>query len=195
MQRLKRLARRLITARCKLMADDLTVGRYSYLNVGCSVRGQVSIGHFCAIGRDVTLQARNHQTDRPSQQRILYDAVLDEPAGFESAPIEIGHDVWIASGATVLPGVTVGTGAVIGAGAVVTDDVAPYAVVGGVPAERIRWRFPERVRERLLDTEWWHWDDEQLRDHSHWLMSELPTDSDAQSRDRQQMEVMEVTQR
>ncbi len=56
--------------------------------------------------------------------------------------VTIGHDVWIGHGATVLPGVTVGDGAVIGAGAVVSRDVAPYTIVGGVPAKFIRERFP-----------------------------------------------------
>lgn len=55
-------------------------------------------------------------------------------------PIKIGSRVWICTGAIILPGVTIGDGAVVAAGAVVTKDVAPYTVVGGVPAKMIRKR-------------------------------------------------------
>jgi acetyltransferase-like isoleucine patch superfamily enzyme len=59
-------------------------------------------------------------------------------------------DAWadIGTRAVLLPGVTVGRGAIVGAGAVVTKDVAPYAIVAGVPAQFVRWRAPEDTRER-----------------------------------------------
>jgi hypothetical protein len=57
----------------------------------------------------------------------------------------------------VLPGVTVGDGAVIGAGAVVTKDVAPYTIVGGVPAHVIHPRFPPEIARRIAATAWWDW--------------------------------------
>ena len=69
----------------------------------------------------------------------------------------IGHDVWIGHGVIVLPGVTVGNGAVRAAGAVVTKDVAPYTIVGGVPAKPIRARFSQAVVERLQRIAWWDW--------------------------------------
>ena len=71
-------------------------------------------------------------------------------------PSTIGNDVWIGHGATVLPGVKVGDGAVIGAGAVVSRDVAPYTIVGGVPARLIRQRFPEMSRHAWA-LAWWDW--------------------------------------
>jgi len=76
----------------------------------------------------------------------------------------IGHDVWIGHGATVLPGVTVGNGAVIGAGAVVSKDVAPYTIVGGVPARLIRERFDAATGSRLDTMAWWDWSHDRLRD-------------------------------
>ena len=69
----------------------------------------------------------------------------------------VGHDVWIGHGATIMPGVTIGSGAIIAAGAVVTKDVAPYAIVGGNPAQVIRRRFSDDVVAALLDIAWWDW--------------------------------------
>ena len=77
--------------------------------------------------------------------------------------VTIGHDVWIGHGATLLPGVTIGNGAVIGAGAVVSKDVAPYTIVGGVPAKLIRERFTSEIAKRFETLAWWDWDHPVLR--------------------------------
>lgn len=67
----------------------------------------------------------------------------------------IGNDVWIGHGVTILAGVRIGDGAIIAAGAVVTKDVEPYAVVGGVPAKTIKYRFSEEEIKKLLQLRWW----------------------------------------
>ena len=74
----------------------------------------------------------------------------------------IGHDVWIGHGAIILPGVTIGHGAVIAAGAVVTKDVAPYAIVAGVPAQFLKWRFPPEISARIIALGWWDWPHDRL---------------------------------
>ena len=75
----------------------------------------------------------------------------------------IGNDVWIGAKAIIRSGVTIGDGAVIGAGAVVTKDVPPYAIVAGVPAKIIRYRFDEELRKALLAAKWWDRDMTELR--------------------------------
>jgi hypothetical protein len=74
----------------------------------------------------------------------------------------VGSDVWIGAGALILSGITIGDGAVVAAGAVVTRDVAPFAIVGGVPAKIIRHRFPTSQRESLLRIAWWNWPSEDV---------------------------------
>lgn len=69
----------------------------------------------------------------------------------------VGNDVWIGTRAILLPGITVGDGAIIGAGAVVTHDVPPYAIVGGVPARVIGFRYSKEQIDKLLKIAWWNW--------------------------------------
>jgi hypothetical protein len=120
----------------------------------------------------VRINATNHPTWRATQHHFVYRAGdYFEDASHEDEFFEwrrgnrvvIGHDTWIGHGATILPGVTVGDGAAIGAGAVVSKDVAPYMIVGGVPAKPIRERFPKAVADRLQALAWWDWDHASLR--------------------------------
>jgi len=155
--------------------STLQMGDGTSLNVGCEARGPVSLGKYCAIGRHVIFQGRNHIYHKPATQVSFYREMFDEELGFDASGIEVGHDVWIGNRATVLPGVTIGHGAIIGAGAVVTDDVDPYEIVGGVPAEHIDWRFGESVREQLLEIAWWDWAESKIRDNREFFQSNLST--------------------
>jgi hypothetical protein len=71
--------------------------------------------------------------------------------------VVIGNDVWIGHAVIVMPGVKVGDGAALAAGAVVTRDIAPYTIVGGVPAPQIRERFDRKIAAQLSEIAWWDW--------------------------------------
>lgn len=157
---------------CEILGDTAVeyteIGDYSYLGSGCMV-GDANIGKFCAIAAHVRIGAPNHPMERPSQHRFTYcpeyyDASATRDHGFfrdrRDARVTIGNDVWIGHAVIVLPGVTVGDGAVLAAGAVVTRDVAPYTIVGGVPAHRIRERFDRAIAAQLSRIAWWNWPSE-----------------------------------
>ena len=88
---------------------------------------KIAIGKNVCVGEDVRLITGSHDVSSPN-----FDLV--------TKPITINDNVWVATGAIVLPGVTIGEGAVVAAGAVVTKDVAPWTVVGGNPAKFIKKR-------------------------------------------------------
>lgn len=152
--------------------NEVTFGDYSY----CVDEVQINyakIGKFCSIASHACINPGNHPMWRVAQHHMTYRrkayqlAETDDAAFFQwrrEHQVVIGHDVWIGHGATIMPGVTIGTGAAVGSGAVVTKDVAPYAIVAGVPAKVIRSRFPEDIVEKLLASEWWNWSREQLED-------------------------------
>lgn len=150
---------------------DSELGDYSYLVQDCGVWA-ARIGKFSNIAAACRINATNHPTWRATLHHFTYrasdywdDAAVEEEF-FDwrrSNGVSIGHDTWLGHGATVLPGVTVGDGAAIGAGAVVSKDVAPYMIVGGVPARPIRERFPRAIAERFQALAWWDWDHDRLR--------------------------------
>jgi phosphonate metabolism protein (transferase hexapeptide repeat family) len=158
-----------ISERCRI--SEVEFGDYSYIMQDGSI-WCATIGKFVNIAAAVRINATNHPTWRATLHHFTYRATDYWPDAdmetefFEwrrSNRVTIGHDVWIGHGATILPGVTVGNGAVIGAGAVVSKDVAPYTIVGGVPAKLIRERFAKGVGERMDKLAWWDWEHSKLR--------------------------------
>lgn len=97
----------------------------------------------------------------PFQEMWKMDVPLNDLP--EHEPIIIGNDVWIATNVKVMQGVTIGDGAVIAMESLVTKDVPSYAMVGGHPAQIIRFRFSERQIADLRRIAWWNWDDEDIR--------------------------------
>lgn len=142
--------------------SNVKVGKYTYgpLNVIDANKGGgvLTIGNFCSIAPEVTF-VLNGEHDYSCFSTFPFGSYCFKgKANYDSARmtgskgnIVVEDDVWIGYRATILSGVTVHQGAVIGAGSVVTKDVPPYAIVGGVPAKIIKYRFSDEIIQALLD--------------------------------------------
>ena len=125
---------------------------------------RVVIGKYCSVAYGVTIVASGEHNYR-GVANFPFAAVLKGDVDrdtFSKGPVRVGNDVWIGANATILSGVTIGDGAVVAAGSVVTESVPPYAIVGGVPAKIIKYRFPVETIERLLQLGWWNWHPEKI---------------------------------
>lgn len=160
---------------------DSVIGYASYLAKEVNLY-KVSIGKYTAIGPGVSNVLGTHPTHQfVSIHPCFYS--LRKQVGFTYAKEQlfeeysyadveekyvniIGNDVWIGQGAMLIQGVTIGDGAIIAAGGVVTKDVPPYAIVGGVPARIIGWRFEEQEREYLMNLKWWEKDVDWIAEHA-----------------------------
>jgi acetyltransferase-like isoleucine patch superfamily enzyme len=154
------------------------IGKGSYIS-GFSYLNDVKLGKFCSLGRRVIIGGfGTHPTNWLSTHPAFFST--KEQAGFTYAKMDIfnesiyvdiekkyhviiGNDVWIGNNVIILDGVTIGDGVIIGAGAVVAKDINPYAIVGGVPAKLIRYRFSDLLISKIIDSKWWDNDEEWFR--------------------------------
>lgn len=154
--------------------DPVFLGAYSYMNEDGYIRGPVFIGRFCSIGRRVSIGAGMHSFSGLSSHPLLssdsikhtYSTEEIETLGLKDhrpVGVSIGSDVWIGDGVVILPGVTIGEGSVIGANTVVNKDIAPYSIIGGLPASILRSRFPAKICAALLSSKWWEYELEIIR--------------------------------
>jgi len=149
---------------------SVKVGKASYISRNTQA-GFASIGNYCSIGPEVIIGGLGkHPVNQLSTHPAFYSPHLRAGISFvnsetfEELPhTMIGSDVWIGVRAIILDGVTVGDGAVIAAGALVNKNVPPYAVVAGVPARVIRYRFDEQVIDVLLNWKWWNLPEENVQ--------------------------------
>jgi maltose O-acetyltransferase len=120
--------------RRQVRSGGLVIGARTRVNARCCLdtRGSLRIGDDVSISREVMILTASHEMNDPSFPLVEH-------------PVRIDDHVWIGARALVLPGVTLGAGSVVAAGAVVTRDVAPLAVVGGVPARAIGTRSTDGV--------------------------------------------------
>jgi phosphonate metabolism protein (transferase hexapeptide repeat family) len=152
--------------------SNVELGDYSYCDRLCDI-ANATVGLFANIASFVRIGATDHPLDRASLHHFMYRSAKywpdaeDDADWFEqrrSRRTTIGHDTWIGHGAQIKPEIAVGNGAVVASGAIVTKDVAPYAIVAGVPARVIRYRQPPEIVERLERLAWWDWDHATLRE-------------------------------
>lgn len=132
-------------------------------------KDRLIIGKYCSIacGAKFMFTSANHRMESMSTYPfpIFFEEwgldVKDVTQAWDNhGDIVIGNDVWIGYEAVIMQGVHIGDGAIIGSRAVVTKDVAPYSIVGGIPAKEIRKRFSTEVIAKLIETKWWNWEDE-----------------------------------
>ena len=140
----------------KFNIENVSVGNYTYgpIEVYSDVDSiKLDIGSFCSIGKGtIFLLGQEHNLNIISTYPFKYK--LLNSVRYESISkgnIEVGDDVWFGQKTTVLSGVKIGQGAIIATGAVVTKDVPPYAIVGGVPAKIIKYRFDNKVIQSLIN--------------------------------------------
>ena len=148
---------------------NVQIGKYSRIGKNCHIN-KTKIGNFTAIGRDSVLGLGQHPTNYLTSHSIFYkkgnwgwhdDWVA--PIDFEQTKqICVGNDVWIGRHCMIMDGVTIGDGATVAAGAIVTKDVPPFALVAGIPAKIIKYKFPQEVIDRLEEIQWWNLPDEKI---------------------------------
>lgn len=149
------------------------MGYGSYIGPNCET--QAVIGRYTSIAPHVRINVGSHpfstpfvttcpmffstkkQNGKTFANRIIYNEL-------KSVPV-IGNDCWIGENVFICGGIHIGDGAVVLAGAVVTKDVPPYAIVGGVPAKVLRYRFDEDTIKYLIELKWWNMDVDWLRQH------------------------------
>ena len=145
------------------------IGNYSYICPGTEI-SNTTVGKFCSIGPKCKIGLPSHTLNFLSTSPLFTEKNnatgkrwCKEDIISPEASCEIGNDVWIGINAIILGGIKVGNGSVIGAGAVVTKDVPPYAIVGGVPAKIIRYRFSPEIIEKLESAKWWDLPEDKLK--------------------------------
>tara|TARA_B100000795_G_scaffold147040_1_gene110194 strand:+ start:1082 stop:1750 length:669 start_codon:yes stop_codon:yes gene_type:complete len=146
-----------------------SVGRYAKIVY-------TDIGKFCAISWDVTINAISHPYSHLSISAFPYVPYMGDFVSRRiqsHSEVKIKNDVWIGANTVIMPGVIIGNGAIIGAGAVVTKDVSDYAIVAGVPAKVIKYRFSEKIIKELLILAWWNWDKKVIKNNIHLFQSEI----------------------
>lgn len=146
------------------------IGAFSYIGRNSQIRS-TKIGRFCSMGNNVTIGAVEHPTNWLSTHIFAFSSYgpfkgnsrfteIVAPNAYKKnrKPVIIHNDVWIGDGAFIKSGVSIGNGAIVAAHAVVTKDVPAFAIVGGVPATIIKYRFGEDIIEKINQIMWWNYD-------------------------------------
>lgn len=158
-----------------------SIGYASYIGNRSFIKN-TRIGRYTCIATDVTTIAGGHPTAKfvsihpafySTRKQSGFTYVNEEKYSEfnyidsdHKYTVVIGNDVWIGSSTKIMEGVSIGDGAVVAAGAIVTKDVPPYAIVGGVPAKIIKYRFDMETIQKLMKLKWWDKDQAWIKKHA-----------------------------
>ena len=163
----------LVLGKANICVGNHTYGKLNVLNSSddCWLR----IGHFCSIAQDVTfIVCADHPTNTISTYPFKVMCLrLQQYEAISKGDIVVDDDVWIGHGAIILSGVHIGQGVVVAAGSVVTKDVPPYAIVGGVPAKVIKYRFSQEMIKGLMSVDYSKLNQALICEHVDDLYTEL----------------------
>ncbi|MEO5995228.1 MAG: CatB-related O-acetyltransferase [Chitinophagaceae bacterium] len=145
------------------------IGRGSYVGYQTKIVNS-RIGRYCTIADNVRISLGRHPSDtfvsihpaffsisKQGGYTFVNHSKYNEHVTVAGSTfnVEIGNDVWIANNVLIMDGVTIGDGAIVAAGAIVTKDIEPYAIVGGIPAKLIRYRFSPEEIKKMNSIKWW----------------------------------------
>ncbi len=152
----------------KIDGVDVWVGKFTF-GVGnielAHHKGapRLSIGRYCSIAGNVRIfTGAYHRSDWMTTYPFghihedTFGNAKTEGYPYSKGPVSIGNDVWIGNSVTIMSGVTIGDGAILAANSHIIKDVQPYEIVGGNPAQHIRYRFPKEVIDFLINIAWWN---------------------------------------
>ncbi len=164
------------------LSGCVSVGDYTYGGlrvINYNENERLRIGRYCSIAQEVVfILNADHRIDTISSFPFKVKVLCEKFEGTSKGDIYVEDDVWIGYGAIITSGVRIGQGAVVAAGAVVTKDVPPYAIVGGIPAKVIKYRFEPEIRAFLQKVDFSKIDVSMIKNHIQELYDSVDKDTD-----------------
>ncbi len=143
-----------------IISGNVQIGDYTYVS-DFTILYNVKIGKFCSIANFCGVGMLDHNYKNVSSHYFLEKkkyGFLKDDKKIKDKNTQIGNDVWIGFNSIIKSGVKISDGAIVGAGSVVLKDVPAYAIVAGVPAKIIKYRFSEEIIQKLKIIKWWEWE-------------------------------------